>query len=118
MLMLLSQVIVEVTPGNYNDDSTPKCHPNKELANSYCASDCRREHDLPESLVTFLINFVLDGVGLYAEELLMSATECARQSNRFWLGPGNDDEARTKTFDKLLEARMKLNELARVAIGR
>ncbi|CAJ0607590.1 unnamed protein product [Cylicocyclus nassatus] len=57
--------------------------------------------DLPESLVTFLINFVLDGVGLYAEELLMSATECARQSNRSWLGLGNDDEARTKTFDNM-----------------
>ncbi|CAJ0599056.1 unnamed protein product [Cylicocyclus nassatus] len=74
--------------------------------------------DLPESLVTFLINFVLDGVGLYAEELLMSASECARQSNRFWLGLGNDDEARTKMFDRLSEARMKLCGLARVAIGR
>ncbi|CAJ0589062.1 unnamed protein product [Cylicocyclus nassatus] len=74
--------------------------------------------DLPESLVTFLINFVLDGVGLYAEELLMSASECARQSNRFWLGLGNNDEARTKMFDRLSEARMKLCGLARVAIGR
>ncbi|CAJ0602447.1 unnamed protein product [Cylicocyclus nassatus] len=61
-----------------------------------------------------LINFVLDGVGLYAEELLLSATEYARQRSRFWLGLGNDDEARTKTFDKLSEARMKLNGLIRV----
>ncbi|CAJ0601185.1 unnamed protein product [Cylicocyclus nassatus] len=48
----------------------------------------------------------------------MSASECARQSNRFWLGLGNDDEARTKMFDRLSEARMKLCGLARVAIGR
>ncbi|CAJ0602271.1 unnamed protein product [Cylicocyclus nassatus] len=64
-----------------------------------------------------ILDFVLDGVGLHAEKLQLTDTECARKRNRFWLGLGNDDETRTKTLDKLSEARL-WNGIARVAIGR
>ncbi|CAJ0594929.1 unnamed protein product [Cylicocyclus nassatus] len=33
-------------------------------------------------MVVFLTNFILDAFGLFADELLLSAAECARQANR------------------------------------
>ncbi|CAJ0609592.1 unnamed protein product [Cylicocyclus nassatus] len=74
------------------------CHAEKKWADSAAAKGDEEKKE---------VNFVLDAVGLYAEELQLSATECARKRNIFWLGLGNDDETRTKVFDKLSEARMK-----------
>ncbi|CAJ0599609.1 unnamed protein product [Cylicocyclus nassatus] len=74
--------------------------------------------DLPESLVTFLIDFVLDAMGLFGDELLLPPADCARIHGRYWADLGETESQRRKRFDALSEARTDWSTHAREALCR
>ncbi|CAJ0601022.1 unnamed protein product [Cylicocyclus nassatus] len=70
------------------------------------------------TMVVFLTNFILDAFGLFADELLLSAAECARQANSYWHTLGENDQQRTKRFDSMVQARFTWNGNIRSALAR
>ncbi|CAJ0608764.1 unnamed protein product [Cylicocyclus nassatus] len=74
--------------------------------------------DLPESMVTFLIDFVLDAMGLFGDELLLPPADCARIHGRYWAALGETESQRRKRFDALSEARTDWSTHAREALCR
>ncbi|CAJ0607598.1 unnamed protein product [Cylicocyclus nassatus] len=62
--------------------------------------------------------FVLDAFGLFADELLLSAYECATYANSYWRTLGENDDERAKRFDSMVKAKITWKEIVRTAIGR
>ncbi|CAJ0603076.1 unnamed protein product [Cylicocyclus nassatus] len=63
-------------------------------------------------------DFILNAFGLFADELLLSAAECARQANSYWHTLGENGQQRTKRFDSMVQARFTWNGNIRSALTR
>ncbi|CAJ0597800.1 unnamed protein product [Cylicocyclus nassatus] len=72
----------------------------------------------PTWLFNSQVDFILDAFGLFADELLLSAAECARQANSYWHTLGENGQQRTKRFDSMVQARFTWNGNIRSALTR
>ncbi|CAJ0596570.1 unnamed protein product [Cylicocyclus nassatus] len=70
----------------------------------------------PTWLFNSQVDFILDAFGLFADELLLSAAECARQANSYWQTLGENGQQRTKRFDSMVQARFTWNGNIRSAL--
>ncbi|EYC05444.1 hypothetical protein Y032_0082g1587 [Ancylostoma ceylanicum] len=99
------------------------CTPPPEIQRFACRQAGKRgkfEHltDLPEAFVGFLINFVLDAIGLGDEGLLLPVANHKEYRTKFWMELAGNDADRETMFNTLSDARTDWSALARVAIGR
>ncbi|WKY04437.1 hypothetical protein Q1695_005439 [Nippostrongylus brasiliensis] len=74
--------------------------------------------DLPTNVVEKLIGCCLDGVGLGASELELTAEHLIVHPTRYWTNLGNNDYARAKAFVALKKQRESWISHYRVAIAR
>ncbi|KAL6727681.1 hypothetical protein Aduo_009536 [Ancylostoma duodenale] len=75
--------------------------------------------DLPEDVVTILIEFLLDGLGLGHEEIKNDTAENLKlHPTEFWLKLGNNDVARKAALQKRKEYRADWAVAGRQLIGR
>ncbi|EYC22854.1 hypothetical protein Y032_0016g2990 [Ancylostoma ceylanicum] len=99
------------------------CTPPPEIQRFACRQAGKRgkfEHltDLPEAFVEFLIDFVLDAIGLGDEGLLLPVANHKEYRTKFWMELAGNDADRETMFNTLSDARTDWSALARVAIGR
>ncbi|CAJ0597716.1 unnamed protein product [Cylicocyclus nassatus] len=99
------------------------CEPPHEIQHFACRQfgrQGRNPHllDFPKPMIVFLTNFVLDAFGLFADELLLSAYECATYANSYWRTLEENDDERAKRFDSMVKAKITWKEIVRTAIGR
>lgn len=72
---------------------------------------------VPERIVSFLIDFVLDALGLGHEDLLQSVSRARARLSLFWRRLGDTDEERTIAFHEMQGARADWSPQIRKAMS-
>ncbi|VDO27335.1 unnamed protein product [Heligmosomoides polygyrus] len=99
------------------------CDPEREIQGFVCRLTGKAGKDpdltdLPEDIVSFVIDFLMDALGLSNHDIDKHERDLVARRSLFWNTLGSNDEERSNLLRQLKLAKVEWISLARKAIGR